>query len=633
MRFPNSVLEEIKMRLPVSQVVGRRVRLQKRGREYVGLSPFKNEKTPSFTVNDQKQFYHCFSSGEHGDVFKFLMVTEGLSFAEAVEQLAEEAGVDLPKPSPAVVQQEAENDRLQRVVETSQAFFRAQLVAPAGREVRDYIAGRGLSGEIVETFGIGFAPDGRTALRGHLKEAGFSDQDMARAGMVIAGQDIREPYDRFRNRLMFPIRNLGGRTIAFGGRALSADQRAKYLNSPETPLFHKGAVLFNGDQARRAAHMSGEVVVAEGYMDVIALHRAGITHAVAPLGTALTEDQLRLLWPMAPKVVLCFDGDDAGQRAAQRALDLALPHLVPERTLRFAFMPDGMDPDDVLTTWGAGYVRRSIAQAKVTSEFMWDTANKMYGGATEEHYALLKNTVSSRIERIQDATLRNEYLNGMHKRLRDTRRSAAPIKSNPEHAWRNGPVPTVRRRVGESAVQSAYRMDQTNKHGTQKSSGLMGSNLVADEGLVMGASEALILLTAINHPWLLDDYSEHLAEMRFRSPQMGALRDAILARDAESDALDTVGLKDHLVQLGQTASLASIERLTAHEATGFSHPETPRESVIAGWNECLVARECEALDEAIEEARQEAERSGDSEAYDQLMALRDERERLSLRTA
>ncbi|MET0567751.1 MAG: DNA primase, partial [Hyphomicrobiaceae bacterium] len=318
MRFTPQFLDEIRSRLSVSQVVARKVALKKSGREYRGLSPFKSEKTPSFFVNDQKGFYHCFASGEHGDIFTFVMKTEGLSFPEVVERLASEAGVTMPKPERSdgrEAERADERTRLYELVEAAAAWFEARLKGPEGQEARRYLERRGLRRETIAEFRLGFAPVSRSALKEHLASSGFTPQEMAASGMQIAGEDIPVPYDRFRNRVMFPIRDLKGRVIAFGGRALDPDAPAKYLNSPETPLFHKGDVLFNAAKARQLAFERGRIIVVEGYMDVIALAEAGFGETVAPLGTALTEGQLQVLWRMAPEPVLCFDGDSAGRKA------------------------------------------------------------------------------------------------------------------------------------------------------------------------------------------------------------------------------------------------------------------------------------------------------------------------------
>ena len=274
MRFNSSFLDEIRARLPVSQVVSQSVKLKRQGREYTGLSPFKDEKTPSFTVNDQKAFYHCFASGEHGDIFTFLMKTQGLSFPEAVEKLAAEAGLEMPRQSPEMVEQEQSRDRLIDLMETACRFFQHALTQAPGRIAANYIEGRGLDRDTVSAFRLGYAPNSKTALKSHLRDKGFSEDEMARTGMVIHGPDIPVSYDRFRHRVIFPILDLKGRVIAFGGRALDETQRAKYLNSPETELFHKGALLYNAQRARQAAYEAQTLIAVEGYMDVIALYQA-----------------------------------------------------------------------------------------------------------------------------------------------------------------------------------------------------------------------------------------------------------------------------------------------------------------------------------------------------------------------
>ena len=416
-RFTPHLLDEIRARLPVSQVVGRKVALKKAGREYKGLSPFKVEKTPSFTVNDQKGFYHCFATGEHGDIFTFLMKTEGLDFPEAVERLAEEAGVPLPKKEERSQEHEDQRDRLYRLLETSARFFEEQLRAPLGAEARRYLEKRGLARETIAAFRLGFAPAGRQVLRQHLKAAGFSDADMALSGMAIAGPDIPEPYDRFRNRVMFPILDMKGRAIAFGGRALEKDAPAKYLNSPETPLFHKGHQLFNAARARPIAHDKNRVIVVEGYMDVVALHEGGFGEAVAPLGTALTEDQMTLLWRMSQEPTLCFDGDSAGKKAAYRAIDTALPHLKPGHSIRFAFLPDGLDPDDLIRQQGAAAMADVLERTRPLIDVLWERETNAGPLATPEQRAALEARLKALSGSIADAIVRAHYDRELRDRL------------------------------------------------------------------------------------------------------------------------------------------------------------------------------------------------------------------------
>ncbi|MGA8825037.1 MAG: DNA primase, partial [Pseudolabrys sp.] len=311
MRFTPQFLDELKARLPVSEVVGRRVKLVRAGREFKGLSPFNKEKTPSFFVNDQKQAWFDFSSGKNGSIFDFVMQSEGVSFPEAVERLAQMAGMPLPKISREDEARDARRKTLHDVMELAAKFFQDTLASRTGAKARGYLADRGLDPATQLKFRLGYASGERFALKEHLGSHGIPAEDMVEAGLLISGDDIPVPFDRFRDRVMFPIADLRGRVIAFGGRALEKDAQAKYLNSPETPLFHKGATLYNIAAARQAAHDGAPIVAVEGYVDVIAMVTAGFPATVAPLGTALTEDQLGLLWKMADEPVLCFDGDNA----------------------------------------------------------------------------------------------------------------------------------------------------------------------------------------------------------------------------------------------------------------------------------------------------------------------------------
>ena len=319
MRFTPQFLDDLRARLPVSEVVGRRVKLKRAGREWKGLSPFQQEKSPSFTVNDQKGFYHDFSSGKHGDIISFLMETEGVGFTEAVERLAAMAGVPLPAATPEAARHEQRRKTLHDVMELAAKFFADTLASRHGAKARGYLADRAISPGVQLQFRLGYASGERFALKEHLGSQGIPVDDMVEAGLLVAGDEIPVPYDRFRDRVMFPITDLRGRVIAFGGRALEKDVAAKYMNSPETPLFHKGDNLYNLPSARLACHNGAPLVVVEGYVDVIAMVGAGFAASVAPLGTALTENQLALLWKMVDEPILCFDGDKAGQKAAWRA--------------------------------------------------------------------------------------------------------------------------------------------------------------------------------------------------------------------------------------------------------------------------------------------------------------------------
>src|SRR5262245_35368971 len=409
MRFPPQLLDELRARLQVSEVVGRRVKLKRAGREWKGLSPFNQEKTPSFTVNDQKGFYKDFSSGKSGDIFTFLMETEGLTFPEAVERLAGFAGVPMPKVSPEAEAQEQRRRTLHDIVELAAKFFEDMLAARAGAIARGYLADRGLDPATQLKFRIGYAPAERFALKEALGRQGVSVPDMVEAGLLISGDDIPVPFDRFRERVMFPITDLRGRVVALGGRALDKDAPAKYLNSPETPLFHKGATLYNGAAARAAAHSGAAVIAVEGYVDVIAMVTAGFEATVAPLGTALTEDQLALLWKMADEPTLCFDGDAAGRRAAYRAVDLALPRLLPGKSVKFAILPEGQDPDDLVRSGGRAAINEVIGAARPLAQVLWMRETEAGGFDTPERRAAFEARLAEVTAMIADDSVRKYY--------------------------------------------------------------------------------------------------------------------------------------------------------------------------------------------------------------------------------
>ena len=387
MRFTPQFLDDLRARLPVSEVVGRRVKLKRAGREWKGLSPFQQEKSPSFTVNDQKGFYHDFSSGKHGDIISFLMETEGVGFTEAVERLAQMAGMALPAVTPDAARHEQRRKTLYDVMELATKFFADTLASRNGAKARGYLADRAISPAVQVQFRIGYAPSERFALKEFLGGHGIPVEDMVEAGLLVSGDDIPVPWDRFRDRVMFPITDLRGRVIAFGGRALEKDVPAKYMNSPETPLFHKGDNLYNLAAARLATHNGAVLVVVEGYVDVIAMVGAGFHASVAPLGTALTENQLMHLWKMADEPILCFDGDKAGQKAAWRAAELALPLLAPGKSLRFALLPEGQDPDDLARSGGRGAIEEVIGQARGLADLIWSREIESGTFATPERRA------------------------------------------------------------------------------------------------------------------------------------------------------------------------------------------------------------------------------------------------------
>jgi DNA primase len=410
MRFTPSFLDEIKARLQVSDVVGRRVKLKKAGREWKGLSPFQQEKSPSFTVNDQKQFYHDFSTGKHGNIFDFVMETEGVSFPEAVERLASLAGLPLPRTSREEEQREERAKSLFDVMELATKYFEQNLASSVGAQARGYLSDRAIAPSTNVEFRLGYATANRFGLKEYLGSKGVSVADMIETGLLIAGDDIPVPYDRFRDRVMIPIHDQRGRVIGFGGRALKSDVQPKYLNSPETSIFHKGSVVFNFHRAREPAHKTGSVVAVEGYMDAIAIYQAGIRGVVATMGTAFTEEQITALWRLSSEPVICFDADRAGIAAAHRSIDRILPLLAVGKLFRFAFMVGEKDPDDLIREKGVEAFKEVLAGSLPMWDVLWARETDGVNVKTPDTQASLEKKLVSLVRTIRDSSVQTAYM-------------------------------------------------------------------------------------------------------------------------------------------------------------------------------------------------------------------------------
>jgi DNA primase len=635
MRFSPQFLEDIRARVAVSQVVGRRVALKKKGREWVGLSPFKTEKTPSFTVNDQKGFYHCFATGEHGNIFDFVMKLDGLSFPEAVERLAGEAGLAMPQREQRDEAREDERQRHYRLLETAAQFFQTSLVTAAGSEARRYVEKRGVRRATLAAFRLGYAPGSRSALKEHLAKAGFSIADMVGTGMLIGGEDIAVPYDRFRNRVMFPICDLKGRVIAFGGRALDADAPAKYLNSPETPLFHKGHNLYNVHQARAAAHDKGRVVAVEGYMDVVALAEAGFAEAVAPLGTALTETQVQLLWRMTAEPILCFDGDSAGRKAAHRAIDTALPLLKAGTSLSFAFLPDGLDPDDLVRQQGAAALEHILSKARPLVDVLFEREWASGDWSTPERRARLEQQLRGLTGRIGDGGVRGHYERDLRQRLWAAWGRTGPEAPGRGREFRRG---DGGRRAAGSRQQGAAGARASGGFGgggrppgrANASASLKSSRLVAGEAAAAPYREALLLRTLINHPELIDEHAEEVATIDFTSAALTRLRDAILSAQAEQNLLDTATLRTQLSTLGVGRIVDLVDRSITHKCDRFAEPHSDRAEVDVGWRHALGLHERQlGLRRSLEVAEQAWHEDRSEEAFARICDLKRQLEHMS----
>jgi|FEC22Drversion2_1045045.scaffolds.fasta_scaffold00487_2 DNA primase len=513
MAFPPGFLDELRARISLSDVVGRKVSLKRRsGAEYAGLCPFHNEKTPSFTVNDKKGFFYCFGCHEKGSAIDFVMKTEGLSFPEAVEKLAHEVGLPVPRATPVERERAERVSTLQQVVEEAARWFQKQLRLPVGRQGLDYLRGRGLEDAVIDDFRLGFAPDSRDGLLAHLKRENVPIDKIVEAGLAIQPDDnTREPYDRFRGRVMFPINDRRGRVIAFGGRVMGVGE-PKYLNSPETPLFHKGANLYCLDRARQATTKDQPVIVAEGYMDVIALHGAGFTGAVAPLGTALTEGQLAELWKLADEPYLCFDGDNAGRRAANRAAERALPLLSAGKSLRFLTLPAGEDPDSLIRTRGVDAMRRSLDVAQPLSDVIWSMETEGKPTDTPERRASLQRAVEQRVAEIADPVVRDFYRTEMRSRLGRLRRPEGTAWQPGQRRSFRGPDRGWGRGLGQDpapfAAGSAARRAGTDLDGSRQERALLGALL--------------------ERPALLHTLAEDVAALPIASAELARLRSGLL---------------------------------------------------------------------------------------------------------
>jgi len=538
MRFEPNFLDEIRDRVPISSVIGGRVTWDRkktnasRG-DYWACCPFHGESTPSFHCEDRKGRYHCFGCGVSGDHFRFLTELEGLSFPEAVERVAGLAGVPMPVRDERAEAREKQRASLTDVMEMATAFFQDQLQSAAGARARAYLRDRGLLPATQQSFRLGFAPESRNALKEFLASRGVEKAQMEACGLVRHGEDIPVSYDYFRDRIMFPIPDSRGRIIAFGGRALSPDALAKYMNSPETELFHKGNVLYNFLRARKAVARGATVIAVEGYMDVIALAQAGFENAVAPLGTALTENQLELLWRMSPEPVLCFDGDAAGLKAAWRAADMALPAIQPGRTVRFALLPEGKDPDDLVRTEGADAFRQVLADARPLAELLWmrETGGGVFD--TPERKAELEKTLRDLTSRIKDENLRFHYAQEMRERVQTFfgRARQKPLRAG---EWeRRGPLGQ-----GQPAQGGQFARPGAGASRLAVSESLARSAMVKRAGGVMPLREAAIVVALVNHPQLIDENFEHTEFLELSHPDLRLLHATVLdamAHDAAND--------------------------------------------------------------------------------------------------
>ncbi|MCF6322250.1 MAG: DNA primase [Rhizobiaceae bacterium] len=590
MRFPPSFLDDIRDRLRISEVIGARVQFDRKKTnaakgDYWACCPFHGEKTPSFHCEDSKGRYHCFGCGESGDHFRFLTELDGLAFPEAVERLADQAGLAMPIMDKREREREEKRATLFDVMEMAAAYFRDQLQTSVGAKARAYLRDRGLAVDVQQFFGLGFAPDSRNGLKEFLAGKGVEKAQMEACGLVVHGDRIAVSYDRFRDRIMFPIPDARGRVIAFGGRAMAPDAMAKYLNSPETELFHKSNVLYNFANARKTAYERKQVIVVEGYMDVIALHAVGFTNAVAPLGTALTERQMALLWRMNEEPILCFDGDGAGVKAAHRAVDLMLPSLEPGRSARFAMLPEGLDPDDLIQQSGADALGEVLKAALPLADMVWE--RELHSGGildTPERKAEFERRVKTVVGQIRDESVRRHYGQNINNRL-----AAHFGGSEKKSGWNNN------QNWRKNQNRNGWGANSKNTYGSGRvnaSPSLINSTLVKQRTNLPPMREGVLVMGVALHPALSVMFFEEFSTLQLQHQTLVKLHrsivDVLAGYSGENDCMDREELRSHLITAGHEQTLELYEQQLRDNRVWQALPQAAFEDAVDGWKQAYA---------------------------------------------
>lgn len=574
-RLPDSFLEELKSRAPLAAIVGQTVRLKAAGAgRHKGLCPFHDEKTPSFHVDETKGLYHCFGCKASGTAVNFVMQIENLPFMDAVRKVAAQAGMEVPRtggrPNPA---RERRRRQAREALEAAQGIFEAELLAPGGSAARKYLASRGIRGAEAKAFRLGYAPRHGSGLVKRLRAAGISPEAQIDAGLLVR-DDQNRSYPFFRDRVMFPIADRLGEIVAFGARALDPKAQAKYLNSRETLVFEKGRTLYNLHQARQAVRAAGALYVVEGYMDVIALSTQGFKAAVAPLGTALTSEQIRVAWQLHDEPVLCMDGDDAGRAAAVRAMENVLPMLGPGRSLRFAFLPAGEDPDSLVRDRGADAFREVVTDALPLVDLAWQTEFARESLDTPERKVHFQERLNRLVQEIEDRAVRDAYHEEFARRYQETCQGTLEIRSS-------GDAP-ARRRAG--------RPESFRERFAARGPDRLVSERHQDGQPNQGAArrERSIVQAVINVPGLLDRVEEKFAEVPFRAvPDLDVVRTELLNRHAHSDPVDPSSVRPWLESRGMAglvdAGASSSRWDSRHVVEPFVLPDSGLDAALAGW--------------------------------------------------
>lgn len=576
MSIPPRFLDELRTRLNLSDIIGRTVRLTRAGREFKGCCPFHNEKTPSFTVNDDKQFYHCFGCGAHGDIVGFMMQGSNMSFIEAVEALAGEAGLQMPEQTPQAREQAKKEKGLHALMEEATRWMEDQLRDPSNSEAYRYITERGMPEELLRSFRVGYAPADRQALRNYLKSQDYTDKQMIEAGVLRPAGKSGEPYAFFRERIMFPVMDRRGRVVAYGGRILPDHLRppdqgdytpAKYMNSSDTPLFFKGGMLYGEPHARQAAIDGQDIVVVEGYMDAIACFKAGVRGAVAPMGTALTEEQIMVLWKMITSDVkvpiLCFDGDNAGRRAAERAAERLLPHLKANHSARFAFLPDGQDPDTLVNSGGKKALNNVLKSAMPLIDFLWLTHTQGKDFSTPEARAGLNKVLDDEVLRIADRDVQHYYRQAFREKTRNT---FGGFNAYNKGGYNKG---------GKGHFGSKFQ----NRRQNEPVASLRRPSFQKGRNIKMA-----LLACLINHPHIFDYVEERIGMLDMGEGRLNLVRQSVLGHLIIDHEITREVLINSLQEEGFGDCLRALLNESVYTHAGFARESTPEEDVLGGWD-------------------------------------------------
>ena len=615
MTIPPRFLDELRARITLSDIIGKRVRLTRAGREFKACCPFHNEKSPSFYVNDDKQFYHCFGCGAHGSVIDFVMRNDNLSFPETVETLAQMVGMQVPQSSPEDIEKAKKEKSLYTLMDDAAKWMEAQLRNPSNKIAYDYIRERGVPEDVLSAFRVGYLPNDMQALRKHLATLGYTDAQMIECSLLKTSEKSKEPYAFFRERVMFPVPDRRGRIVAFGGRILPDHLRApdrgdfkppKYVNSSDTPLFHKGKMLYGEPHARMAAADGQPVVVVEGYLDVIACFRAGYRGAVAPLGTALTEEQILVLWKIIPSEekipVLCFDGDNAGRRAASRACERILPLLKADHSAKIAFLPEGEDPDSLVKAKGKEAFGTVLENAMNLVDFLWRDHTEGRAFDTPESRAGLSKTLEEICSRITDRTVQHYYKEAFREKIRKAF-APQPTQKQPwqpqaKQPWNGG-------KYGKQPVLQPVAPLRRPTFGK--------GDLYAQA----------LLACLINNPEIYGDIEEEAGQLNFSENRLDRLRQAALSTLNRGSGLDVQGLKAHLTEQGYGEELGRLLSDSLYTHASFAKPNAEPAIALAAWQEAWKAMQAHGAKGELRQAIQAMKEDLSEENENRLNALRE----------